>query len=67
MRRRALLTPLGTTATLSAGCLGIVTDRLDRSVQLGWFGAHNLDTEVHRFALHVERGETRVHDSTHVI
>jgi hypothetical protein len=67
MRRRALLASLGATATLSAGCLTTVTERLDESVQLGWFGAHNLDDEVHQFELRVERGDTQVHNSTHVI
>ena len=67
MHRRALLASLGATATLSAGCLTTVTDRLDQSVQLGWFGAHNLDSEVRQFELRVEKGETQVHDSTHII
>lgn len=67
MRRRALLSSLGATATLGAGCLTTVTDRLDRSVQLGWFGAHNLDSDVHHIELRVERDDSQVHDSTHVI
>lgn len=68
MRRRALLASLGaTTATLSTGCLTAVEERLTPSAQLGWFGAHNFDTEPHLFDLQVNRDGTRVHRSSHEI
>ncbi|PSQ48372.1 hypothetical protein BRD15_05485 [Halobacteriales archaeon SW_6_65_15] len=68
MHRRTLLTALGaTTATLGTGCLSSVEERLDPSVRLGWFGAHNFDTEPHQFDLQLTRDGTRVHHSSHEI
>jgi hypothetical protein len=68
MRRRALLAATGSAATvLTAGCLDGVGDRPDGSVRLGWFAAHNPDTEPHRFELLVERDGDRVHRSDHRI
>lgn len=66
MRRRALLAATGSAATvLTAGCLDGVRDRLDGSVRLGWFAAHNPDSAPHRFGLLVERDGDRVHRSDH--
>lgn len=67
MYRRALLTSIGATASLSAGCLSSLEDRLNPSVRLGWLAAHNFDTEPHLFELKVERDGTKVHDSSHEI
>lgn len=68
MRRRALLASLGgTIATLSTGCLSDIEERLTPSAQLGWFGAHNFDTEPHLFDLQVIRDGTQVHRSSHEI
>lgn len=66
MKRRALLATLGAAATTpTVGCLGAVADRLDPTVQLGWFAVHNRDTEPHSFDLEVERGGEVVHRSSH--
>lgn len=68
MKRRALLATLGTAASAATGgCLGSIADRLDTTVQLGWFGAHNFDTDPHEFELRVERGGDVVHESAHEV
>ena len=68
MRRRAFLAAIGTSVTMSTtGCLTSLEDRLDTSIQLGWFGGHNFDTESHQFEFRVKRDGTRVHQSSHTI
>jgi hypothetical protein len=68
VKRRALLAALGiTTPIATAGCLGSIADRLDRTVQLGWFGVHNFDTDPHEFDLRVERDGEVVHESAHEV
>lgn len=63
MHRRVLLAAAGSTAlAASAGCLTRVRDALDRTMRLGWVGAHNRDTDPHRFDLRVERDGTVVHE-----
>lgn len=64
MRRRALLTAVGLSATVStAGCL----NRGDQQVQLARFSAENFDSEIHQFDLCVDRDGETVHRSTHEI
>ena len=68
MRRRAFLAAMGTSVTMSTtGCLTSLEDRLDTSIQLGWFGGHNFDTESHQFEFRVKRDGTRVHHSSQTI
>jgi len=68
VKRRALLAALGVASTTTtAGCLDSMTDRLDTTVQLGWLGAHNFDTDPHQFHFRVERGGEVVHQSTHEV
>lgn len=68
MRRRALLASLGFAATASAsGCLVSLEDRLDTTVQLGWFGVHNFTADPHVFDLRVTHGGVRVHESSHEV
>jgi hypothetical protein len=68
VKRRALLAAIGAvTTTATAGCLGSIADSLDRTVQLGWFGAHNFDTDPHEFDLRVERDGEVVHESGHEV
>lgn len=66
MRRRRLLTVLGTATTLTAGCLSAIEEWDTPATQLGWFGAWNADTRSsHRFELAVERDGERAHYSAH--
>lgn len=68
MRRRAFLTAVGTSVAMgTAGCLESLEDRLDTSIQLGWFVGLNFDTESHQFELRVTRDDTQVHQSSHEI
>lgn len=68
MRRRALLASLGVSTTaLSTGCLSTIEQSSTQSAQLGWFGAHNFDTEPHLFDLQVIRDGTQVHQSSHEV
>lgn len=68
MNRRSLLASFGAaTGALSTGCLSSLSDRFEPSVRLGWFVAHNFDTESHLFRLEVQRDGTRVHTSSHKI
>lgn len=66
MRRRALLSALGTAAAVStAGCLDAVGARFDEPMQLARFTAFNDDTESHDFDLRVDRDGETVHRSSH--
>lgn len=66
MRRRCLLTALGTATTLTPGCLSAIEEWDTPATQLGYFRAWNADTRsTHRFELAVERDGERVHHSSH--
>lgn len=69
MQRRSVVTTLGIlTAGGSGGCLSRVREAVNPTVQLGWFGVHNADTESsHRFGLEVERDGEIVHSSSHTV
>lgn len=68
MRRRSFLGSLGVTILpVTAGCLTSLEDRLDTSLQLGWFGGQNFDIDSHRFDFKVILDGTEVHNSSHEI
>lgn len=67
MNRRALLSSLGATLTLTAGCTSPLTSDTGPAVQLGWFGVGNFDTEAHNFDVQVKRNDTLVHSSSHKV
>jgi hypothetical protein len=68
MRRRALLSTVGSAAVLStAGCLDAIGARLDEPMQLGRFTASNSDSDPHTFDLRVNRDGETVHRSSHRI
>jgi hypothetical protein len=68
MRRRAVLSAVGVSATASiAGCLDAVEAAIDEPMRLGRLVALNDDPDPHRFDLRVERGGETVHRSSHRI